>query len=169
MIVDYSSAIVKFVLDEYPESINIPDGDGRLPLHIAIEHGLPCWQILADAEPRAMERLDPNNRLYPFQTAALVSSDTEQQNPYKFHESTNTIYTLLRKAPHVVMKSSRIKDAKWNNPECRSFLRNKLEIEKIKYDARHKISKIEDTANKKILALEASNGDLKRKFGDMGS
>jgi ankyrin repeat protein len=51
---DYPSKLISFLLNEFPESISIPDGQGRLPLHIAVEHGLPCYDILVNADSRAL-------------------------------------------------------------------------------------------------------------------
>ena len=62
--------LVKYLIEEHPESVRFPDGQGRLPLHLAVEHGIPCYQILLDAEPTALETPCPVTGLYPFQLAA---------------------------------------------------------------------------------------------------
>lgn len=41
----YTSTIVGFLLQEYPMSVAIPDRQGRLPLQIASEHKLPCYEV----------------------------------------------------------------------------------------------------------------------------
>jgi hypothetical protein len=37
-------------MKEYPESAGLPDGQGRLPLHLAVETGLPYYEIIANID-----------------------------------------------------------------------------------------------------------------------
>lgn len=53
-------------------SVAIPDRQGRLPLQIASEHKLPCYRILASAEPRALIARCTLTRMYPFHQLAAV-------------------------------------------------------------------------------------------------
>jgi ankyrin repeat protein len=102
---DQTRAIIKVLLEEYPEAAGIADGQGRLPLHIAMEHGQPCADLLLDAEPRALDTRCMVTHMYPFQLAALVLEDSENEMHLvprndKQREAISTLYTLLRKTPH---------------------------------------------------------------------
>lgn len=79
-------------------SARMVDNEKRLPLHLAIESGR-TWangvEKIAIAEPLALETRDIKTRMYPFMLAAVPS--------YKWDNTCyDTIYTLLRAAPHVV-------------------------------------------------------------------
>lgn len=58
-----------------PRAASVPDLDGRLPLHLAVEAG-KAWddglRSLIWAAPRALETRDVETRLYPFMIAATV-------------------------------------------------------------------------------------------------
>jgi hypothetical protein len=108
IVLEYPEAVIEFLLYEYPEAAGIADGQGRLPLHIAMEHGLPCADLLLDAEPRALETRCMVTHMYPFQLAALAWEDSEHEmhsvptQSNKQIEEINTMYTLLRKMPHLL-------------------------------------------------------------------
>jgi hypothetical protein len=71
---DYASDLIRFLLKEYPESAGLPDAEGRLPLHVAMEHNLPlpCFEIIANAEPRALPTRCMMTHMYPFQQSAVL-------------------------------------------------------------------------------------------------
>jgi hypothetical protein len=48
------------------------------------------WELMVQAEPRAVDTRDLRDKMFPFMTAALHSNDV------------NTIYRLLRAKPHVL-------------------------------------------------------------------
>lgn len=80
------------------KSAQMQNGDKRLPLHVAVESGR-TWkngiERIVDAEPLALETRDIKTHMYPFMLAAIPS--------YKWdNTSFDTIFYLLRRAPHVV-------------------------------------------------------------------
>ena len=46
--------------------------NGRLALHMAIENGWPCHDLLLAVYPEALDMKDPRTELFPFQTSATV-------------------------------------------------------------------------------------------------
>jgi hypothetical protein len=98
---------MEFLLEEYPEAAGIADGQGRLPLHIAMECGQSCADLLLDVEPRALATRCMVTHMYPFQLAAFALEDSENEmhsvpRNDKQREATNTMYMLLRKTPHLL-------------------------------------------------------------------
>lgn len=81
--------LVKLLLEAHPLSakqlIN-----GRLALHMAVENGWPCHDLLLAVFPEALDAPDPRTELYPFQTAAKV-----EMSPI----SMDVTYELLRANP----------------------------------------------------------------------
>jgi len=67
-------SIVKYVIKKYPDAAKMMNLEGRLPLHVAIEHGWPCHDLLVNAAPPALEAMDTKTGFYPFQIAALSTS-----------------------------------------------------------------------------------------------
>lgn len=65
-----SRALVMLLLAACPSSARHPAWGGRLPIHIAIENGWPCHDLLLSLYPEALETRDPATGLLPFQTAA---------------------------------------------------------------------------------------------------
>lgn len=65
------SSIIQFLVDAYPEAVGIPNENGKLPLHVAAEHGMPFVHVLARAEPRALTTRCLETDMYPFQLAAV--------------------------------------------------------------------------------------------------
>lgn len=120
----YTSVMVKFLLHEYPESIGIPDQQGRLPLHIATEQKLPCYDVLVNTEARALTTRCIVTRMYPFQLAALGREDVSVCAD-AHNEWTGMIYTLLRKTPHLIQDGMSSNNEPWRNSQ------EYLEIQKI--------------------------------------
>lgn len=73
--------IIKLLVYVHPESARMTDGAGRHPLHIAVQHGLPCYRLIVAKSPQAVITPDASTSLdsqfgklrgmYPFQLAAL--------------------------------------------------------------------------------------------------
>jgi len=66
--------LVKIVLEAHPTS-SCQVINGRLPLHLAIQNGWPCHDLLLAAYPDALNIVNPDTDLLPFQTAAVVASE----------------------------------------------------------------------------------------------
>mmetsp|Transcript_18350 Transcript_18350/g.52401 ORF Transcript_18350/g.52401 Transcript_18350/m.52401 type:complete len:260 (+) Transcript_18350:183-962(+) len=62
--------LVKIVLEAHPSSAK-EQVRQRLPLHMALENGWPCHDLLLAVHPDSLGLPDPKNGLFPFQTAAL--------------------------------------------------------------------------------------------------
>lgn len=61
--------LVKILLQAHPDSAR-HGMYGRLPLHMAVENGWPCHDLLLAVFPEALDMSDPKTELFPFQTAA---------------------------------------------------------------------------------------------------
>jgi hypothetical protein len=69
--------LCKVLIAAYPDAARKPiaaleglSGRPLLPLHIAIENGWPCHDLLLSVFPESLEMADPRTGLFPFQTAA---------------------------------------------------------------------------------------------------
>lgn len=89
------------VLQAFPESASIRP----YPLHIALRHShsaLRNCTALLNAYPAALEERDARSHLYPFQLAAAHGADDLAKTNHQQHAQLDTIYSLLRRAPHVL-------------------------------------------------------------------
>lgn len=80
------------VIKRFPESILIRDGENRLPIHVALDKGIPWSENLACMimlGQQQLKEVDPVTRWPPF---ALAGKNCDLR----------TIYTLLRKNPEHV-------------------------------------------------------------------
>lgn len=95
----YTQFVLEKLLQVYPTACSIPDGTGRLALHVALSDSRLTWHkggidLLVKANPEALYCLDTTSRLYPFLTSALYATQS------RLHLSTT--YNLLLAAPGVV-------------------------------------------------------------------
>jgi len=70
---DESRSLVQFLLDNAPSSANIHDGDGRLPIHLAIANNRDLSSVVLPiiaASPGSISAVDPCTNLKPFLLAA---------------------------------------------------------------------------------------------------
>jgi ankyrin repeat protein len=68
-----SRSLVQFILDNAPSSADIHDGDGRLPIHLAIVKNRDlssAVQPIIAAHPGSISAIDPYTNLKPFLLAA---------------------------------------------------------------------------------------------------
>jgi hypothetical protein len=101
---------IELFLDLYPRSVTMPDGDGRLPIHLAMIQKSPTWNKVLSMSPIALETRDPVTGLLPFQLAAMskpapkddmegpTGADQQDQDQDEL-ESLSTCYRLLRMSP----------------------------------------------------------------------
>lgn len=84
----------KEIISKFPNCVNERDEEGRLPVHIAAECGLPFPDLMPIvwANMSALEERDPKTGLYTFALAASQSSS-----------DLATIYTLLEENPNVII------------------------------------------------------------------
>jgi hypothetical protein len=68
-----SRSLVQFILDNAPNSADIHDGDGRLPIHLAIANNRDLSSVVLPiiaAYPGSISAVDPCTNLKPFLLAA---------------------------------------------------------------------------------------------------
>jgi len=102
---------IEHFLDLYPIAVTMPDGNGRLPLHLALIEGSPSWRSILSLSPTKIETRDPITGLLPFQLAAMSkpkpnalleniedasSNETDDEGEL---ESLSTCFSLLRMSP----------------------------------------------------------------------
>jgi hypothetical protein len=71
---DESRSLVQFILDNAPSSADIHDGDGRLPIHLAIANNRDLSSVvlpIITAYPGSISAIDPCTNLKPFLLAAF--------------------------------------------------------------------------------------------------
>jgi len=66
--------LIKILLQAYPQSARLRVNK-RLAIHIAVEHGWPCHDLLLAIFPEALDAPDSETELFPFQTAAASGLD----------------------------------------------------------------------------------------------
>jgi hypothetical protein len=89
-------SLIKFILKTFPSSVDKPNEEGCLPLHLAIEHGWPCHDMLVKAFPYGLEVKDPRSGFYPF----LLATNAESQvNDKKESAELCTLFELIKWGP----------------------------------------------------------------------
>jgi hypothetical protein len=115
--------LIKIILEAYPTAARFGLNGGALfPLHMAIENGWPCHDMLLLAYPESIELPDPKNGLLPFQFAAslaiqqtqlrcrvqgIVSVDNLSVEPASLDVGLNVAFELLRANPMLLQESWR--------------------------------------------------------------
>ena len=91
--------VIKILLEACPSS-GRHMLKGRTALHLAVANGWPCHDLLLALHPESLDMRDPSTKLYPFQTAAIRS--TEQSAVGKVDTSSCSLdvtYELFRANP----------------------------------------------------------------------
>jgi len=70
-------AAIGHFLDLHPRSVTMPDGNGRLPLHLALIRKSPTWERVLGLSPNSLGARDPVTGLLPFQLAAMSKLEEE--------------------------------------------------------------------------------------------
>jgi len=94
--------MVEKLIDLFPLSISMPDGSGRLPLHIALLRKSPSWEKILTLYPAALESRDPMTGLLPFQLAAMSTNNSNgiaRDDLEGGDDSLSLCFQLLRKNP----------------------------------------------------------------------
>ena len=91
--------VIEKFIDIFPLSISMPDGNGRLPLHIALLQKSPSWEKILRSYPAALECRDPVTGLLPFQLAAMSTNDETEDEIEENEDSLSLCFQLLRKNP----------------------------------------------------------------------
>lgn len=87
--------LVKILLEAHPASARYAI-HGRLALHMAVENGWPCHDLLLAVFPEALDISDPMTELFPFQTAAAMEQSCAADASFCDLDVT---YELLRANP----------------------------------------------------------------------
>jgi len=107
---------IEHFLNLYPRSVTMPDGNGRLPLHLALIQESPIWDKVLSLSPTALEAREPVTGLLPFQLAAMAKPESKKDDDTKGAkdddtkgeqdseeqrelESLSTCFRLLRMSP----------------------------------------------------------------------
>ena len=118
--------VIAYLLKLYPRSVSLPDGNGRLPLHISLLKESPAWKRVLELNPMNLEVRDPVTGLLPFMLAAVskmplplekdittdnttkmdevpkeLNSGQQQQAQMVENDSLSTTYHLLRRNPNL--------------------------------------------------------------------
>ncbi len=102
-------AMVKYVLDKFPSSATSPDSQGRYPIHLAVQNGWPCHDLIVSTAPLTLEIRDAVNNMYPFQIAACTSHvkiKVEQSDRELNQIQLSTLYELVRESPLLLLHHS---------------------------------------------------------------
>lgn len=151
----------------YPQSVTMPNGEGRLPIHIALLHNSPSWERVLELAPNTLEKRDIITGLFPFQLAALSSSSKtlEDASNEKISEedeeleSLTTCFRLLRMNPHL---ASGLAEASTSEPHPAELRVTKLEEENKLL--RQRMQELEYQLMQMQLVMQASmNGNALKK------
>ena len=120
----------------------MPDGNGRLPIHLAIMQNSPTWEKILTMSPIALEARDPVTALLPFQLAAMSkpAHKDDMEEPTKTVktndqwvelESLSTCYELLRMSPCLASGLAEIKPRPLSSIEQQIMVRYKPRVIKL--------------------------------------
>mmetsp|Transcript_27922 Transcript_27922/g.52332 ORF Transcript_27922/g.52332 Transcript_27922/m.52332 type:complete len:488 (-) Transcript_27922:3165-4628(-) len=91
--------LCKILLEAYPGAARYRFGQsGLYPLHVAIQNGWPCHDLLLSVFPESLELPDPRTGLFPFQTASLSSSAMDATANFS---NLDVTFELLRAHPAI--------------------------------------------------------------------
>jgi hypothetical protein len=109
----HAIAFLLNMLEFYPQSANewiqpINGKPNTMPLHAAIENGfawknLDIVKRLIQAAPWVLHQTDPEMQLLPFQLAACTATSCDIPTTAGTTPQLDTIYTLLRAEPNVMI------------------------------------------------------------------
>lgn len=113
---------IGLLLDRFPGSVTVPNGNGRLPIHLAIMHQSPTWTKILDLSHIGLDARDPETGLLPFQLAAMMpklvpptddkadcQTTSSNGNEHDELESLTTCFRLLRMNPCLASGLAEIK------------------------------------------------------------
>ena len=135
---DYSANLIKFLLEMHPESITIRNGKGQLPIHLALKHCFPCYQLIIDASPNwVFESRCPITLLYPFQMVYASNwswfqrfdNDDDDRKEEIERYCTQVSFEMLRRAPALAAIGLATRKVEWFHSETYKMLQ-KTKLEK---------------------------------------
>ena len=135
---DYSADLIEFLLEMHPESITIRNGKGQLPIHLALTHCIPCYQLIIDASPGwVFESRCPITKLYPFQIVYAANwswfqrfKDDDDDGKKEIERyCTQVSFEMLRRAPALAAIGLATRKVEWFHSETYKMLQ-KTKLEK---------------------------------------
>lgn len=135
---DYSADLIKFLLEMHPESITIRNGKGQLPIHLALKHCIPCYQLIIDASPGwVFESRCPITMLYPFQMVYAANwswfrrfdDDDDDRKEVIERHCAQVSFEILRRAPALAAIGLATRKVEWFNSGTYKLLQ-KTKLEK---------------------------------------
>lgn len=180
---------IELFLDLYPRSVTMPDGNGRLPIHLAIIQKSPTWNKVLSMSPIALEARDPVTGLVPFQLAAMskpapkdsvegpTSADEQDQDEL---ESLSTCYSLLRMSPCLAFGLADIKPSPQSPIEQQIMVRYKPRVTKLEEENERLRRRVEELelklasmqiaeAETCVLAMPSGSPHLKKRKSSAAS
>ena len=164
--------VIEHFLNLYPRSVTMPDGDGRLPLHLALIWESPTWEIVLSLSPTTLETRDPVTGLLPFQLAAMSKSDNstpendtreggqESDDGGGELESLSTCFSLLRMSPCLANGLAIVKPRPQSLIEQQIMGRYKPRVTKLEEE--------NESLRRKVEELERELQSLKMERGSKG-
>lgn len=67
--------LIRFILNKFPSLAEVPDANGCYPIHLAIENGWPCHDLIIGAAPSTLEMKNKYG-FYPYQIASYEKCST---------------------------------------------------------------------------------------------
>jgi len=144
----HATDAIDHFLDIYPRSVTMPDGEGRLPIHLALLNSSPSWEKILALSPTSLEARDPVTSLLPFQLAALPNSHGEETADGAEQEldSLTTCFCLLRMSPCLAAGLAEVKPRPQSLIEQQIMTRYKPRVTKLEEE--------NERLRQKVLELE---------------
>lgn len=94
--------LVRYVLQKFPMVGELTNALGRYPIHLAIENGWPCHDIIVGSAPFTLEIIDPISGMYPFQVAACANCRKSDGGESGDSKQLSTLYEIIRECPLLI-------------------------------------------------------------------
>ena len=151
-------------LDLYPRSVTMPDGNGRLPIHMALLKQSPTWRKIVSLSPIALETRDPVTGLLPFQLAAMsTEEEAEDENEIDQEssdqqelDSLSTCFSLLRMSPCLASGLAVVKQRPQSLIEQQIMIGYKPRVTKLEEENERLRCRVEEL-ERKLLHMEMSS------------
>ncbi|KAL7433769.1 hypothetical protein ACHAXM_003749 [Skeletonema potamos] len=158
--------VIEKFINIFPLSISMPDGSGRLPLHIALLQKSPSWEKILCLYPAALECRDPVTGLLPFQLAAMSTSNIGTEDDSGGSEdSLSLCYLLLRKNPCLATGLGKMKPRPQSRIEQQIMARYKprvLKLEEENERLQRRVKELESQI-KSMMEITSDHPKLKKR------
>jgi len=169
---------IEHLIDLYPRSVTMPDGEGRLPLHTALIQESPTWEKVLDLSPRVLEARDPVTGLLPFQLAAMFKPKKESEDVRKNVkeeevdrgqdlDSLTTAFRLLRRNPCLASGLGDVKPRPRSLIEQQIMVRHTPRVARLEEENERLRQKVEELECKllsmQLMSSSASEPTMKKR------